>query len=73
MTKIEVVSEKEQQKGVMSGFLALPYISRMLRHVRNSRGWPINASAEIDGCRANAMIPAYHLGLEGIMRCSPSS
>jgi hypothetical protein len=45
MTKIEIVSEKEQQKGVMSGFLALPYISRMLWHVRNSRGRPINAPA----------------------------
>jgi ATP-dependent DNA ligase len=42
MTKFEIVSEKEQQKGVMSGFLAL-YISRMLW--RSSRGRPLNAPA----------------------------
>jgi hypothetical protein len=35
MTKFEIVSENEQQKGVMSGFLALylPHVGRNLPHV----------------------------------------
>jgi hypothetical protein len=58
MTKFEIVSEKEQQKGVMSGFLAL-YLSRMLS--RSSRGRPLNAPAAfIHPCQPAAVaIPLY--------------